>query len=100
MAAYAHESITVSSTAIGFTAAKLALAISLYGRDVQKVLVTVESYPVRFTVDGTTPTSSVGHLLNVGDIYTCDGEDVFKFRAIRTTSDATIMCTYYIRGAE
>ena len=96
MASYKYEAITVSSTALGFTAANLALANSLYGRDIKNVLVTVETNPIRFTTDGTTPTSTVGHLLSVGDIYTCDGEDVLKFRAIRTGSDATIHCTYQV----
>ena len=96
MSAYAYEAITVSSTAIGFTAAKLALAQSLYKRDIKEVLVTVETNPFRFTVDGTTPTSTVGHLLNAGDIYTCNGEDASKFRAIRTGSDASLKCTYMV----
>lgn len=96
MAAYAHESITVSSTAIGFTAANLTKALTLYQRGCSDVLVTVETNPIRFTVDGTTPTSTVGHLLNAGDIYTCDGADAAAFLAIRTGSDATIKCTYKV----
>lgn len=96
MGAYAYEAITVSSTAIGFTAAKLSSAESLYGRGIKEVLVTVETNPIRFTVDGTTPTSTVGHLLNAGDIYTCNGEDATKFLAIRTGSDASIKCTYMV----
>jgi hypothetical protein len=97
MASYAYESITVSSTPIGFTAARLTDATKLYGRDVKQVFVTVETNPVRFTVDGvTTPTADIGHLLSVGNIFTCDGNDAIKFLAIRTGSDGALKCTYSV----
>ena len=96
MAAYAYESITVSSAAIGFTAAKIALAESLYGRDVDHVVCTVETNPLRYTVDGTTPTSTVGHLMADKDVFVIDKDDVPKFKAIRTGSDATLKCTFYV----
>ena len=97
MAAYTSESITVADTAIGFTVAKIDLSTSLYGRSVQRVLVTVEVAPIRFKIDGTAPTSTVGHLLDVGDVFICDGADVRKFLAIRTGSTSGVMqCTYQV----
>jgi len=96
MASYAHESITVSNTAVGLTAANIRKADELFRQQCKKVLITVESNPIRFTIDGTIPTTTVGHLLNPSDIYECDGADAFKFKAIRTGSDATIQCTYYV----
>lgn len=98
MATFAYEAITVSSTAIGFTAGTLAKASSLYYRDVSKAMVTVETAPLRFTVDGaTTPTDAIGHLLNPGDIVYIDGGDVAKFKAIRTTStDSAIKVSYEV----
>jgi len=97
MAAYANESITVADTAIGFMAAKIDLSTSLYGRSVKRVLVTIETAPIRFTADGTAPTSSIGHLLNIGDVLICDGSDARKFRAIRAGSvSGVIKCTYEV----
>lgn len=96
MAAYSYESITVSSAAIGFTTAELDKATALYGRDVDHVTCTVETNPLRYTVDGTTPTSTVGHLMSAGDAFVIDKDDVRKFRAIRTGSDATLKCTFYV----
>ena len=99
MAAYAYEAITIDDTTggKGFTAANITRASTHYGSDVKGILITVETAPIRFTVDGTAPTSSIGHLLNIGDIYTCNGEDALKFRAIRSTSvSASIKCTYNV----
>jgi len=94
MAAYGYEAITVSSTAIGFTTARITDSLALHGREVKQVIATVETNPIRFTVDGTTPTTTVGHLLNIGDTVICDGEDARKFRAIATGSDASLKCTF------
>lgn len=85
-----HESITVDNTAGGkaFTTAKIA--------GMRYAFVTVETAQVRFTIDGTAPTTTVGHLLEIGDILKLDSaEDLAAFRAIRTGStSATIHCTY------
>ena len=92
MASYsAHEAITVAGTAVGLTAA------TIVGSN--KAVLTVEVAPIRFTVDGTTPTASVGHLAQVGDVIKLDSEDELrKFRAIRTGASGTIMATYGTGG--
>lgn len=92
-AAYDTESITVSSTAIGFDAA-------IYdkgdGNKPVKVVFVVETDQIRFTVDGTTPTTSVGLLAEIGDIVTIRSfHDVQVFKAIRITTDATIQPVYF-----
>ena len=96
MAAYAHESITVAGTAIGLTEAKIALADSLYGRPVKRIIATVETAQIRVTFDGTTPTSTVGHIANVADVLEIDGADARKFRAIRVSSSGALKCTYEV----
>ncbi len=86
-----YESITVSSTAIGFTDSKLKPESSRYpGR----TLCTVESNSIRFRYDGTSPTDAEGHLVASGSTITIEGwESLMKFRMIRVTNDATVKCT-------
>ena len=92
--AYNTESITVSNTAIGFTSATISPEVRTKPI---KAVFTVETAAIRFTVDGSTPTSTVGFLAQIGDIVTINGEhDIKKFRAIRTDStDATIQPIYF-----
>ena len=96
MAAYTYEAITVADTAIGLTVAEITKSETLYGRPVKKVVCTLETGPIRFTVDGTTPTSTVGHLANIGDTIVLQNEDeARKFLAIRTTSTSgALKCTF------
>ena len=92
--AYDTESITVSNTAIGFTAGTISPGD---GAIPVKAVFTVETAQIRFTVDGTTPTASIGLLVQIGDIITINGQsDINAFRAIRVTStDATIQPVYF-----
>ena len=94
MGAYAQESITVSSTAIGFTNATINPP---NGRDKPyKAVFVVEGDQIRFRVDGGDPTSSVGMLAEIGDIITISEQhDVENFKAIRITTDATIQPSYF-----
>lgn len=92
--AYNTESITVSNTAIGFTSATISPERKTKP---YKAVFTVETAAIRFTVDGSTPTSSVGFLAQIGDIVTINGEgDIKNFRAIRTdATDAVIQPIYF-----
>ena len=58
-----------------------------------RAYITVESNPLRFTIDGTLPTATSGHLLEAGDTLTLESVfEVDEFRAIRSGSaDATLM---------
>lgn len=83
VSAMGHESITVAATAIGFTSGTITPAT---GRPASRAFVTAETAQMRYTYDGTTPTSSIGHLLDVGDILVIEGIiNVQDFLAIRTT---------------
>ena len=92
--AYNTESITVSNTAIGFTSATI--IPEKRTKPIQAVFI-VETAQIRFTVDGTTPTTTVGFLAEIGDIVTINGEgDIKNFKAIRTGStDAVIQPIYF-----
>lgn len=89
----AFEQVTVANTAIGFTAGKINPA----GQNQATLAVCrLETAEIRYTLDGTTPTSSVGTLMEIGDMLAVQGNDVLrKFSAIRTGgSSGQLDCTY------
>jgi len=91
---YAYEAITVADTAIGLTSAKYMNSNTTEVR-ASRVMITVETAQVRYTYDGTTPTSSVGHILNVNDVLTLVGDDAIKnFKAIRVSASGALKATF------
>ena len=85
---HAFESVTVAGTAIELTdATKLNATFAT---------ITVETAQIRFTLDGTTPTATVGHLLNPGDILTLDSaEQITQAQFIRVgATSGTIKVSY------
>lgn len=93
--AYDAESITVSNTAIGFTAAKIKHESngSIHPREAVFV---VETDAIRFRVDGTDPDASTGHLVQAGSTIKIIGEtDMRAFKAIRVTTDAALFVHYF-----
>lgn len=91
--ARAYESLTVSSTAVGFTAANYNPTAGNLpdSKQAEEVFLRVESNQVRYRLDGTDPTSAVGTILDVGETLTIRGiTDISRFRAIATGSDATL----------
>lgn len=95
-APFAFETITVSSTALGFTTAT-AFPTGLPPADA--AFVSVETDSIRYRVDGLNPTDTVGHLVASGGSFWVYGTlNCRKLRMIRVTNDATIRVTYYRRG--
>lgn len=92
------EQITVSTTSVGFTASK----IRADGKpQATQAFCSAEGADLRWTVDGTTPTSSVGALLTNGStLPTINGHDnLTRFRAIRDAgTDVTMNCFYFGGG--
>jgi len=84
----AFESLTVAGTAVGLTAATYA------ENDV--ALITVDDAAVRFRLDGTAPTATVGHVLEPGDVLVLDSPDqLTKVRFIRRDGvSATLRVSY------
>ncbi len=86
--ALAYEEVAVEGTAIG---------IASVGDNMQAgaAFITVEDAQISFNVDGSTPTSTAGHLANPGDVIELtDGGEVRQFLAIRTGGvSATIKST-------
>jgi len=83
-----YESITVADSAIGLTAAKYL--------DAEHAEMTLETAQIRFRLDGTDPTSSEGHLVEVGDVITLNSAaQISDFSAIRTGSTSGVLKVTY-----
>ena len=95
--AFAFEQITVSTTAIGFTAAT---AFPTGQRGAIMAVFTVETADVRFRVDGPDPTATVGDRISAGNPGTaCGEENIRRTKFIREDgTDATISVHYYREG--
>ena len=92
-----YESITVSSTAIGCTSTLVVPTSGEHtGMQCQGIFLTLETANVRFCYDGTTATTTVGHLLTAGQTLTLSSpRDVAKLSMYRDDStDATAHVTY------
>ena len=77
--AIGHESVTAADSSIGIT------ATSQDGVTPFAAVITVEVAQISFTVDGTTPTPTVGHQADPGDVIELAGRaEVSNFLAIRT----------------
>lgn len=92
--AYDYESISItSSTAVGFTAAKLSPS---NGPKPTSAFVTVETNDVRWRVDGTAPTTTEGHQFKTTSAgMTISGyENLLRFKAIGESGTGTLRVTY------
>jgi hypothetical protein len=89
-----YVAITVSTSAVGLTAANLDPAA---GPRPDAVVISVEAQPIRYRVDGTDPTSTEGHPAVDGDVIVLRSHQALKqLRAIRSgATDATLRVTYY-----
>jgi hypothetical protein len=91
---FAFEEITVSTAAIGFTAATFKPSGQT---PAAYAYVTVETNGIRWRTDGSDPTSSVGHALAAGGTLELAGKtELTNFRAIRSGgADAALKVTFY-----
>ena len=91
----AFEQVTVTATAIGFTAATINQGNGHPGAAI--AVCRLETAQIRYRLDGTAPTSSVGTLLEIGDYLTLSGSDLLvNFSAIRTGSSSGVLdCNYF-----
>jgi len=82
------EEITVGSSVKTLTAAT-------YGT-LNRALITIADANMRFTVDGTTPTTNTGHILYDGDeLKLTSAQEVAGFQAIRDDStDVELSASY------
>jgi len=84
-----YESLTVDNTSGG-------VALASVATNADHARLTLETAQIRFRVDGTAPTSSEGHLLEVGDVLALEGKgELQKFRAIRTGGTSGVLKVTY-----
>ena len=86
------QKLTVSSSPVGFT-------LPVVTPTIRAIQMTVENYNIRYTVNGTTVTTTTGHLLYDGDVLELTNvESIKNFSAIAASSDAVVQITYYAGG--
>ncbi len=103
-----YEQVTVSTTAVGFTPSKYQ-SVNMGGAfraDARIAVVTLEgtagTNDLRFTVDGTTPTTSVGHVFvaagGFANALVIRGlGNITKFLAIRDlAADGILSVSYFV----
>jgi hypothetical protein len=93
--AFAFETVTVSTVAIGFTAATIQPAGEAYRAE--KAEFSIETCSVRYQV-GSNPTATVGVLLPSGNGAIYGWDAINRIRFIRDTScgaDAKLSAVYY-----
>lgn len=90
---FASESITVSSAAKTLTAATYAPGTGIPAAT--QAWITCADDAVRYWLDGSTPTATVGHVLAAGDGLAIQTAAIAGFRAIRKTTDAILSVTYF-----
>ena len=89
----AFETLTISGTSTPLTA-------GIYSKNnglecANKATISVETASLRYRVDGSAPTATVGLLANDGDVITLLGRNEIKlFRAIRVGVDSKITVDY------
>ena len=92
--AVAFETITVSSSVISLTAAQVDPTDR---KSPRMARLSVEGDSIRYRVDGSDPTTTIGHKLVVGDFMDIVGwENLKKLRMVDVSTDATVQVTYYI----
>lgn len=92
---FTTERITVDDTSGGV---RLTLATWMVTPTAQAATLTVETAQIRWLKDGTAPTSTTGHVANVGTIIFLDSpQELWDFRAIRTGSVSGVIQASYHR---
>ncbi len=89
-----YESETISvDTVIGITNTLL----QQEGKPpVKKAICSLEGAPIRFWLDGTAPTASLGHLVNPGDVFEIEGiNNIRNFKAIKVSGIGTLSVSLF-----
>ena len=91
---YDSEGLTVSNTVQVLTPDKYKNSTTSGGAS--SAFITNYGASIRYTYDGTTPSSTVGHVLPDGGILVLQGQNQMEsFKCIRLSStDSALYCTY------
>jgi len=81
-----YQQLTVAATAVALTVPAGSV----------RAVIGVEDQPLRYTVDGTTPTSSLGFNAKADVVFELNGNTVLKaFKAIRTGGTSAVLSIHY-----
>lgn len=87
------ETVTVADSAIGLTASKLSVSPKP-----KQAFLTLESGQIRYRIDGTDPTSSVGHIMLPMQSLLLEGYNQLKnFKSIRTGATSGTLSVSFLR---
>lgn len=91
--ANSYQTVTVSNSVIPFPAASLPAAASM-------ALVNIDTNPIKYTIDGSTPSATNGHLVAAGGQFLLlSREEITAFRVIRQGGADAAMCVTFFSGA-
>jgi len=92
-----YATLTAAST--GVSTLKDASPSITAGVEVHRAFITCEDYDIRWRADGTNPTTSEGHLLEVGDAMPLMNASyqsfLLKWTCIATAGTAHVKITYF-----
>jgi len=94
--AFAHEALTISTAVKILTATKYTNSENQFAK---RAVITIETNaPIRYTYDGTTPSTTVGHRANPTDVIILNtASNIKNFKATKQgATDGKIMVTYEI----
>lgn len=90
---YAFEQLTVTNSVQVLTPAKYKDSTTSGGAS--SAFLTNDGSAIRYTYDGTTPSTTVGHKLSDGGILILAGQNqMSQFKCFRVSSDSIISITY------
>jgi len=87
---YAFEQVTVDNTAGG-----KGLTAATYDAS-KRAVITVETAQIRYRADGGAPTTTVGHIADIGDTIELESaSEIANFKAIRTGANSGLISVSY-----
>ena len=92
---FRFETVTIAAGAIGFTSTEVTPTSGIgLGKIAQIAECRLDTGQIRFRLDGTNPTATVGTILEIGETLTIKGEaNIKKFRGFRTgTVSGSLSC--------
>lgn len=93
---YSFEQLTVANSVQVLTDSKYKDSITSGGASA--AFITNEIAQLRYTYDGTEPTTTVGHILESGGLLVLNGQNqMSQFKCIRTGSTSAIITVTYER---
>ena len=86
-----HFKLPVAGTAVPLTLALIQKTLGTQIHSATRVFISVETYPIYYTIDGTAPTTNgdLGHYADTGDQIQIGGwHNIKNFQAIRVGSNS------------